>query len=54
MIGVKLDLIDFREHILLDKSSGLIRQLLFTPEKPAEFKKALDQTMKTQKTAVVL
>lgn len=39
--GAKLDLGDFNEHILLDKSSGVARQLLFTPDNPAEFKAAL-------------
>jgi hypothetical protein len=43
--GMKLDFTDFEPHILLDKSSGVIRQLLFTPDDPQQFKDALDRAM---------
>ena len=42
---MKLDFTDFEPHILLDKSSGAIRQLLFTPDDPQKFKDALDRAM---------
>jgi hypothetical protein len=45
-IGIKLDTTDISEHILLDKKSGFVRHILFTPENPKEFKAALDGTLK--------
>jgi hypothetical protein len=38
----KLDLADFREHVTLDKQSGVVHRLHFTPEDPKQFKEALD------------
>ena len=43
--GVKLDTLDWNEHIVLEKEGGFMRQVLFTPEDPAEFKRILDQAM---------
>ena len=47
---MKLDFTDFEPHILLDKSSGAIRQLLFTPDNPEQFKEALDRAMEGART----
>ena len=44
-IGLNLDSVDFKEHVVLDKKKGLIRHLLFTPEDPAEFKRVLDEAI---------
>lgn len=43
--GIKLDLADFNEHVVVDRSSGLIRRVLFTPEDPPAFKAALEQAL---------
>lgn len=43
--GIKLDLADFNEHVVVDRSAGLIRRVLFTPDDPAAFKAALDQAL---------
>lgn len=45
-VGVKLDCADFSEHVLLDKKSGIIRHVLFTPENPTEFRKVLQMALK--------
>ena len=42
-IGIKLDAVDFKEHVVLDKERGFIRHILFTPEDPAEFKRVVDE-----------
>jgi hypothetical protein len=42
-IGLHLDAVDFKEHILLDKKKGIVRHILFTPENPGEFKRVLDE-----------
>ena len=44
-IGIKLDAADINEHVILDKNSGLVRHLLFTPEDPAEFKRVIDERL---------
>ena len=41
-VGLKLDAVDFKEHLVLDKKEGIVRHVLFTPEDPAEFKRVLD------------
>jgi hypothetical protein len=43
---VKIDMADFNEHVVLDKSEGLIRKIYFTPEEPTEFRNALDEAIK--------
>ncbi len=43
--ALKLDWANFLEHVVLDKSKGKIRRVLFTPEDPAGFKKALDEAL---------
>jgi len=45
LFGLKLDPPDWNEHIVLEKESGLIRHILFTPEDPAEFKRVLDEAI---------
>ena len=44
-LGLKLDLIDFQEHVVLDKSTGMIHRIMFTPDDPAAFKRALDEAI---------
>jgi hypothetical protein len=43
--ALKLDWANFVEHIVLDKSAGRIRRVLFTPDDPTAFKSALDQAL---------
>jgi hypothetical protein len=43
--AVKLDWANFLEHVVLDKSDGLVHRILFTPEDPEAFKEALDKAM---------
>jgi len=43
--ALKLDWANFLEHVVLDKSEGRVRRILFTPEDPAEFKRQLDQAL---------
>jgi hypothetical protein len=40
--ALKIDWANFLEHIVLDKSEGYVRRILFTPDDLAEFKNALD------------
>ena len=42
-LGLHLDAVDFKEHVVLDKKKGIVRHVLFTPEHPAEFKRVLDE-----------
>jgi len=43
--ALKLDWANFLEHVVLDKSEGHIRRVLFTPDDPAAFKSALDTAL---------
>lgn len=43
--ALKLDWANFVEHVVIDKSVGKIRRILFTPENPTEFKAVLDQVL---------
>jgi hypothetical protein len=43
--ALKLDWANFVEHVVLDKSEGHIRRVLFTPDDPKAFKKALDDAL---------
>ena len=43
--ALKLDWANFLEHVVLDKSEGQVRRVLFTPEDPAAFKTALDKAL---------
>jgi len=40
--ALKLDWANFLEHIVIDKSDGVFRRVLITPDDPAAFKAALD------------
>jgi hypothetical protein len=44
-LGLKLDTADFFEHIVLDKKTGFMRHVLFTPENPQEFKAVLEEAL---------
>jgi len=41
-LGLKLDLSDVFEHVVLDCRERRIGRILFTPEDPAEFKRVFD------------
>jgi hypothetical protein len=43
--ALKLDWANFTDHIVLDKSSGHIHRVLFTPENPQEFMDALQRAI---------
>ncbi|MDM7913665.1 MAG: hypothetical protein ACE15D_05180 [Candidatus Eisenbacteria bacterium] len=43
--ALKLDWANFLEHVVLDKNEGSVRRLLFTPQDPAAFKKAMDAAL---------
>ncbi|NOZ08700.1 MAG: hypothetical protein GXO91_07495 [FCB group bacterium] len=43
--ALKLDWANFLEHVVLDKSEGNIRRLLFTPDDPEAFKSSLDEAL---------
>ncbi len=43
--ALKLDWANFLEHVVIDKSEGLVRQVLFTPDDPEAFKRALDKAL---------
>lgn len=45
--GLKLDFSDITEHVALDKKTGLIRRLTFSPEDPAAFAAAAHQAIAT-------
>ncbi len=40
LLAFKLDLADLAEHVAIDRSAGLARRVVFTPEDPAEFTEA--------------
>ena len=43
--AMKLDWANFVEHVVLDKSEGRVRRVLFTPGDPHAFKSALDAAL---------
>jgi hypothetical protein len=43
--ALKIDWANFLEHVVLDKSEGWVRRVLFTPDDPAAFKRALDDAL---------
>ena len=43
--ALKLDWANFLDHVVLDKSEGLIRRVLFTPDNPEAFKSALEEAL---------
>lgn len=46
--ALKLDWANFVEHVVIDKSEGKIRRILFTPDDPAKFKSALEKALAGQ------
>lgn len=47
----KLDWANFLEHVVLDKSEGVLRRVLFTPTDPEAFKHALDDALASYRRA---
>lgn len=43
--ALKLDWANFMEHVVVDKTGTFIRRVLFTPEDPGAFKRALDEAL---------
>jgi hypothetical protein len=43
--ALKLDWANFKEHVVLDKNSGHIRRILFTPDDPEKFRASLNQAL---------
>ena len=44
--ALKLDWANFVEHVVLDKSGGMIHRILFTPEDVHRFKEELEKALK--------
>lgn len=44
--ALKLDWANFNEHVVLDKSAGNIKRVLFTPDDPTAFTMALNDALK--------
>ena len=43
--ALKVDWANFVEHVVIDKSEGLIHRILLTPDDPDMFKKTLDEAL---------
>jgi hypothetical protein len=43
--AIKIDWANFTDHVVLDKSEGAVRRVLFTPEDPVAFKEALEEAL---------
>ena len=43
--ALKLDWANFLEHIVIDKSDGVFRRVLITPDDPGAFKASLDEAL---------
>ncbi len=43
--ALKLDWANFLEHIVIDKSEGVFRRVLITPDDPPAFKQSLDDAL---------
>ncbi len=43
--AIKIDWANFLEHVVIDKSEGLVRRVLFTPDDPKAFKNALEEAV---------
>jgi hypothetical protein len=43
--ALKLDWANFTQHVVLDKDSGRVHRILFTPEDPRAFKESLDRAL---------
>ena len=44
--AIKLDWANFQEHVVLDKTEGFCKRLLFTPQSPQQFKDVLEDALK--------
>lgn len=43
--ALKLDWANFLEHVVIDKTTGLVRHVLVTPDDPAAFVAALNESL---------
>lgn len=43
--ALKIDWANFQEHVVLDRTEGFCKRILFTPENPHEFKEVLDRNL---------
>lgn len=43
--ALKVDWANFVEHVVIDKSEGLIHRILMTPDDPERFKNVLDEAL---------
>ena len=43
--ALKVDWANFVEHVVIDKSEGIIHRVLLTPENPEEFVRTLDEAV---------
>jgi hypothetical protein len=44
-MGLKLDWADFHPHVVLDKSTGFVRHIAFTPDDPEVFRTTLETAL---------
>jgi hypothetical protein len=44
-LGIKLDLADMHQHVVLDKSTGFFRHIAFTPDDPEMFRATLESAL---------
>ena len=44
--GLKLDWADFHQHLVLDKATGLFRNIAFSPDDPLAFRAALEEAFR--------
>jgi hypothetical protein len=44
-MGLKLDWADFHPHVVLEKSTGFLRHIAFTPDAPEEFRTTLESAL---------
>ncbi len=49
--ALKMDWANFQEHVVLDRTEGLCKRILFTPENPHEFKEVLEQHLAEHRSA---
>ena len=44
-MGIKLDWADLHKHVVLDKGTGLLRHIAFTPDDPETFRAILEAAL---------
>ena len=52
--ALKIDWANFQEHVVLDRTEGFCKRILFTPENPQQFKGVLEEHLaryRSQQTA---